>query len=156
MRLSTCLESDEDLQAAASRASTWTTEMLFLSFFYFQRRRERERGYKVLHGAPPYISPIPPSIPCLSTAHVTSPRCHGDGSTCCRQEVRGKGVQGGKKRVKRGVPEGKKGKKVHRQIKKRRKDEQKIRGNFIKILLIYFSCFVTQLFCRLIHDQSTE
>lgn len=46
----------------------------------------REGDYKVRRGAPPYISPIPPSAACLSTAHVTSPRCHGDGSTCCRQK----------------------------------------------------------------------
>lgn len=49
----------------------------------FFLRRER---LQMCCGAPPYILPIPPSIPCLSTAHVTSPCCHGYGSTCCRQE----------------------------------------------------------------------
>lgn len=35
----------------------------------FFLRRER---LQMCCGAPPYILPIPPSIPCLSTAHVTS------------------------------------------------------------------------------------
>lgn len=70
---------------AALTTSTAPNEMLGECFF-FSPLRVGERDYKVHRGAPPYIPPIPPSVPCLSTAHVTSPRCHGDGSTCCRQK----------------------------------------------------------------------
>lgn len=61
-----------------------------------------ERDYKVHCGAPPYIPPIPPSVPCLSTAHVTSPRCHSDGATCCRQEGEEERKKGGGKKNIRG------------------------------------------------------
>lgn len=66
-----------------------------------------ERDYKVHCGAPPYIPPIPPSVPCLSTAHVTSPRCHSDGATCCRQEGEEERRKGGGKKNIRGKKIGK-------------------------------------------------
>lgn len=52
-------------------------------------------------GAPPYILPIPPSIPCLSTAHVTSLVAMATAPHVAdrRRKRRGRGVED--KRVKR-------------------------------------------------------
>lgn len=65
---------------------------------YFFLRRER---LQMCCGAPPYILPIPPSIPCLSTAHVTSLVAMATAPHVAdrRRKRRGRGVED--KRVKR-------------------------------------------------------
>lgn len=64
----------------------------------FFLRRER---LQMCCGAPPYILPIPPSIPCLSTAHVTSLVAMATAPHVAdrRRKRRGRGVED--KRVKR-------------------------------------------------------
>lgn len=64
----------------------------------FFLRRER---LQMCCGAPPYIIPIPPSIPCLSTAHVTSLVAMATAPHVAdrRRKRRGRGVED--KRVKR-------------------------------------------------------
>lgn len=86
---------------------------------YFFLRRER---LQMCCGAPPYILPIPPSIPCLSTAHVTSPCCHGYGSTCCRQEEEEERKRSWGQESKKGMK--RKGGKTKRGLKKKRTGQE--------------------------------
>lgn len=85
----------------------------------FFLRRER---LQMCCGAPPYILPIPPSIPCLSTAHVTSPCCHGYGSTCCRQEEEEERKRSWGQESKKGMK--RKGGKTKRGLKKKRTGQE--------------------------------
>lgn len=125
----------------------------------FFLRRERPQ---MCCGAPPYILPIPPSIPCLSTAHVTSPCCHGYGSTCCRQEEEEERKRSWGQESKKGMKRkgGKRGKEAKERDEAVRKGGEGIKGKKSRIFLFTSnsdsccflkSCFPSiklKLFCR--------
>lgn len=70
-------------RGAERRDTSFHTEEWDAIFFLLSGR---ERLLSGLWGSSLYSSPSLPPVLCLSTAHVTSPWFHGNGSTCCRQE----------------------------------------------------------------------